>query len=193
MGKRVLSGLSMEVCAGDFIVVSGTNGSGKSTLVKVLLGLLGVSKGEVLHPSGAYRVGYLPQVHALDRSFPISVREVIRSGLGGASGLRRSWVRDRIEASLVRVGLSGQGGESIGKLSGGELQRTLLARALVSAPEVLIMDEPESHLDEAFKGEFGVILGEVKAGTSVVLVSHSPESHAGYMTEHIIMNGNVRT
>jgi zinc transport system ATP-binding protein len=188
-GVAVIRGMSVSVREGDFVLISGANGSGKTTAVKVLAGLLRPMKGEVRRQKGL-KVGYVPQVSEIDRRFPVLVEDMIYSGLMNEKGRREK--KTRVEGMLREMGLAGIERKGIGELSGGQLQRALLGRALVSKPEVLILDEPESHLDAGFEGRLGEILRGMGGGTSIVLVSHKGEWARGMITKEMKIEGNVR-
>ncbi|MDR3127416.1 MAG: ATP-binding cassette domain-containing protein [Tannerellaceae bacterium] len=188
-GIAIVEDLTLEVREGDFIAITGANGGGKTTVLKVLTGLLRPFSG-IIRRGGVggegLRIGYLPQVSVIDKTFPISVREVIVSGLLRGmwpfGGLGRGY-GGRVEEVLEMVGMGGYGSRAIGKLSGGELQRVLLGRAIVSSPDLLVLDEPESHLDKGFAeglcGLLGSFLGERSA---IVVASHSAGAFGSLLT-----------
>jgi len=121
-------------------------------------------------------VGYLPQVNAIDRRFPISVSEVVASGfLADTRGRRCSAEqRQRVEAVIDRMGLNDLARRPIGELSGGELQRAMLGRAIVAHPRLLVLDEPNTYMDRRFGDTLGDLLSEINREAAVVLVSHDP-------------------
>lgn len=179
-GKLALHDISLTVFDDDFLGIIGPNGGGKTTLLKVILGLLPPSKGSVhFFRKGvevpSLRIGYLPQMNGIDRKFPISVREVIASGLASGKPRFRGFTREqkaRIEAVVRQMGLEEAASRPISDLSGGQLQRVLLGRSLVSQPEVLILDEPNSYVDKRFESNFYKLLAEVNRESAVILVSH---------------------
>ena len=171
----VLTNVSFSINDRDFIGIIGPNGGGKTTLVKVILGLIKPVKGSIVYALDRSEIGYLPQSSHLDENFPISVREVIASGL--EHGLRmgnkiRSDEKHIIGSVLEKVGLESMQSRSIGELSGGELQRTMLARAIISSPKLLILDEPDSHVDNRFEMELYGLLKELNEHMTILLVSH---------------------
>ena len=137
-------------------------------------------------------VGYLPQKNAIDSHFPLTVSEVVASGLLGRRGLSREEISDRTAATLRTIEMEQYASQSIGRLSGGQVQRSLLGRALISGAPLLILDEPLSYVDKHFEHRIYDILREQKAsGTTVVLVSHEMTAIAEMATRHIIVDGTV--
>jgi len=174
-GQRVLNQVNLEVHEKDFIGIIGPNGGGKTTLLKVVMGLIKPEKGRVRYHMDARDIGYLPQGNQVDEKFPISVREVVASGLSQAPLLRhlaRHKEQKQLDQILDQLGLGALAGRPIGELSGGELQRSLLARAIVSSPRLLILDEPDTHVDNKFEMELYALLRELNASMTILLVSH---------------------
>jgi zinc transport system ATP-binding protein len=174
-GRPVLSGVSLDVTLGSLHLLVGPNGAGKSTLLAALLGLVEFGGRIRFHWRGAGRIGYVPQSFAVDRTLPLTVgeflalsrqRRPVSLGIGG--------VRVRLQSLLERVGLAGLLGRPLGGLSGGELRRVLLANAIDPVPELLLLDEPASGLDEMAVRRFEEVVVDLKraAGTSVLMVSH---------------------
>lgn len=125
--KTILRDVSLNVDKGDFVVITGPNGGGKTSLLRIILGLLSPTRGSV-EISRGFTIGYLPQKNHIDSHFPISVREVVESGLLGIKGISRDQRKAKTEEMLELIGLSSHASSAIGQLSGGQLQRTLLAR-----------------------------------------------------------------
>ncbi|MDO4789753.1 MAG: ATP-binding cassette domain-containing protein [Porphyromonas sp.] len=179
-GEIILPGVSFEIASNDFIGIIGPNGGGKTTLIKVLLGMIKPFSGKVLYgekesPFPPFEIGYLPQQNSIDKQFPISVYDVVSSGLvknwnKGTKGI--SDVRNKVENMLERVHMSAYRDTHIGKLSGGQLQRILLARALVSSPSLLILDEPNTYVDKRFEGHLYSLLPEINKETAIMVISH---------------------
>lgn len=120
-------------------------------------------------------MGYLPQYNTIDKKFPISVYEVVLSGLNKQKSLFRSFSKaqhDKVRETIARMGLEGLEQRAIGQLSGGQLQRALLGRALVSNPEVVILDEPNTYIDKRFEARLYALLEEINKECAIVLVSH---------------------
>ena len=171
----VLSDVSLSVYERDFIGIIGPNGGGKTTLVKAILGLLKPQKGSVEHSLDKSEIGYLPQGNQVDEKFPITVREVIASGLehGLKIEFRNAKRRQqKVEEALERVGMKALRSRPVGELSGGEFQRTLLARAIISSPKLLVLDEPDTHVDNQFETELYSLLKELNEQITILLVSH---------------------
>ena len=178
--NNVLENVDLEVDALDFASVIGPNGGGKTTLLKLALGLLEPTVGKVrvlgTSPRRArHRIGYMPQFATLDPSFPVRVIDVVLMGRLGPSRWIGPYSRqDRSAAQKVlsQVGLSGLERRGFSDLSGGQRQRVLLARALASDPELLLLDEPASGLDQKVERDFFELLRELNQTKTLVLVSH---------------------
>lgn len=178
--KTVLTDVNLEVFSRDFIGVIGPNGGGKTTLLKVILGLLAPKSGSVEYfregkPCSDLRMGYMPQQAMIDRCFPISVREVLLSGLNKERNLLhglKDAQKQRVKEIEEYLGLSELSASPISQLSGGQLQRTLLGRALVSNPELLILDEPNTYIDKFFERKLYNLLGEMNSCCAIIVVSH---------------------
>lgn len=178
--KVVLHDVSLDVWEGDFLGIIGPNGGGKTTLLKIILGLLSPAEGILkFYREGkevpGLKIGYLPQVNLIDRKFPISVKEVVSSGLSSEKPLFRGFTKEqekRIEEVIFQMGLEELVTRPIGELSGGQLQRVLLGRAIVSRPQVLILDEPNAYVDKRFELRFNELLDEVNKQSAIILVSH---------------------
>lgn len=179
--KTVLPPVSLEICTGDFIAVSGSNGGGKTTLLRIMLGLLRPTTGTVEYLSEGRTVtyiptGYLPQKSSVDSHFPMTVREVVNSGLLTA-GFRRPKAEDLDAARAIagHFGLSELLDRVLGDLSGGQVQRALIARALVSRPRFIVLDEPFSYLDRANSDLLTATLKELRGTATIIMVSHRRE------------------
>jgi zinc/manganese transport system ATP-binding protein len=183
-GDRTLwDGLDLDVAPGEFVAVLGPNGSGKTTLIRVLLGLLPLSAGEVRVGGTAPRrgnptIGYVPQQKALDPDLPLRGRDLVGLGLDGhrlGLGLAgRRQRRTRVDAALAAVGGTGYADAPVGRLSGGEQQRLRVAQALVGDPAVLLCDEPLLSLDLAHQRTVTQLIDARRrsAGTAVLFVTH---------------------
>lgn len=151
--------------------------------MRALLGLKKTERGSIrFYRDGQQvpdlNVGYLPQKSVIDPRFPITVAELVESGFLGKYGdvVPKQYRGERVEEVLARVGLSGLSDKTIGKLSGGQMQRALLGRALVALPEVLVLDEPSSYVDQSFEERMHEMLrDENKRGTTILYVSHQTE------------------
>ena len=178
--KPVLRNVSFDVWKDDFLGVIGPNGGGKTTLVKKILKLVKPFSGEIVYYDGQKRVpslkiGYLPQITPIDRNFPVSVYEVVASGLVGEKVMFHGFSagqKARINDVIAWVELESFANRAIGELSGGQLQRALLARAIVSRPQLLLLDEPNTYIDKHFESRFYELLCEINRRTAILLVSH---------------------
>jgi zinc transport system ATP-binding protein len=182
----VLKDVSLRVEPGTTLGLIGPNGGGKTTLIRLLLGLLEPTGGEIriagLAPDDAVAqgdvIGYLPQNPAApDSRFPISVRQVARLGLVGKTGMLRGYGRDDlsfVDELLAMVGMADRAEEPLGSLSGGQLQRVLIARALAARPKILLLDEPTTGIDRIGQQQFLVSIAALKKrlGLTVVFVTH---------------------
>ena len=188
-GRRVLDDVSAVVRHGDFVAVTGPNGGGKTTLMRIILGLLRPSSGNVAYCGGCTpAIGYLPQKNSIDPHFPITVREVVATGLLAHTSMTAADKDERIEQYIDLVELRPHADRSIGRLSGGQLQRALLARALVSRPSLIVMDEPLSYLDKHFEARLYDILRELRTRATIVLVSHEMGTIDNMATCHWIVD-----
>jgi zinc transport system ATP-binding protein len=182
-GRSVLRRVDLDVAAGEFVTLLGANGSGKSTLVRTAVGLVPSSAGTVElfgTPLAAFRdrqrLGYVPQQSRAVAGVPATMREVVMSGRLA----RRRFVGWRskadvaaVDAAIARVGLSHRAGSPVSEMSGGQQQRALIARALATEAELLIMDEPTAGVDHDNQESLAELLvGLVDEGTSVLLVAH---------------------
>ena len=183
--QLVLKHVDFAVERGSTLGLIGPNGGGKTTLIKLLLGLLAPTRGRIaidgLEPKQAVRrgdvVGYLPQNPSVPENFPITVRQLARLGLAGKTGLLRATPRGDlafVDGLLERVGVRDAADAPVGTLSGGQLQRALLARALAPRPRLLLLDEPTTGIDRGGQQRFIEFLADLKQdlGLTVVFVSH---------------------
>ncbi|ADK79352.1 metal ABC transporter ATP-binding protein [Sediminispirochaeta smaragdinae] len=177
---RVLESVSFEILQGDFAAIIGPNGGGKTTILKLILGLLIPDEGRIRlfdSPSeeARKRVGYVPQYTLFDPLFPATVEDVVLMGRLGAKSRLGFFRREdrRIAASALKtVGLEGLEKRPFPALSGGQRQRVLIARALASEADLLILDEPTSNVDRTAEKEIYTLLGSLKGEKTILLVSH---------------------
>jgi ABC-type Mn2+/Zn2+ transport system ATPase subunit len=183
-GRPLLSGIDLEVSAGDFLAVVGPNGGGKTTLLRTLLGVLSPVAGR-REQAGPLRVGYVPQRDHVDPLWPLTCGDVVLMGrvrLAGPGRRLASPDREKARAALGRVGIGDLEGEPFRTLSGGQRQRTLIARALAAEPELLALDEPTSGMDPAAEVAAMDLLRQLHrgGGLAIVMVSHRIEAVANH-------------
>lgn len=202
-GRRLWRGVDLRVGAGEFVAVLGPNGAGKSTLVKIILGLLPVTAGDVRvlgAPPGRAnrRIGYLPQRRAFEASLRIRGVDVVRLGWDGDrwgvplprrfSAARRA-AEARVAEVIDLVGASGYAHRPIGELSGGEQQRLLIAQALVRRPALLLLDEPLDSLDLPNQAATAALISRIcrAEGVGVVIVAHDVNPILGYLDQVVYL------
>jgi zinc transport system ATP-binding protein len=200
----VVDGLDLVVEGGQFVVLTGPNGSGKSTLIKLVVGLLSADEGTISilgspasDPEAQRSIGYAPQGSPGRMVLPVSVTEVVEAGLVPAGSLLRrvgSSEREAVDAALESVGLRELARECVFELSGGQQQRAVIARALVGARPVLILDEPTTGIDRAFRPRLVEELRRrADGGAAIVVVSHDPDDFHDQTDRILFMDeGRVR-
>lgn len=199
----LLRDASFAVAPAEFVAVIGANGSGKTTLMRLALGLLRPAEGEVRlfgAPLARFHdwplVGYVPQRAALDLTIPVSVEEVVRSGLAAQLGLLgrpTAGQRERLAHVLELLGVAHLRAAPMTRLSGGQQQRALIARALVTSPRVLVLDEPTTGVDAEARGVLRATLDHLVRleSVAVVYVSHDPEGFAGLAHRVVEVRGGL--
>ena len=193
----VLKEVDLSVYEKDFIGVIGPNGGGKTTLLKAILGLLKPMSGNIgfrKDMDGRKKpIGYLPQVKHIDKNFPITVYEVVRSGslMKNAKKTTSAEIRQKTERLLSEMGISSIRNKAIGELSGGQMQRVFLCRALLSDPKVLILDEPDTFVDNRFEAELYRKLKELNKEIAIILVSHDVGTISTYVKTIACVNGTL--
>lgn len=195
---EALQHVDLTVADDDFLGVIGPNGGGKTTLVKAILGAVPYTGRIELAPEllrGQERlIGYLPQIIRFDRSFPISIGEVVLSGLQGRRGWRSRYsTADRRQAQelLDGAGIDDLAGMPVGAVSGGQLQRALLCRAVISEPKLLILDEPTNFVDNRFEKELYRMLKEFNRRMAIIMVSHDLGTISSVVKEIVCVNRQV--
>lgn len=176
----VLENISLDIEEKEFLGIIGPNAGGKSTLLKLVLGLLKPQSGSIRIQGKKPRqqrniIGYVPQYPAFSRDFPITVKQAVLLGRLGMGGLLGRYSRDDHEAAeqaLAEVEAENLANRLIGALSGGQLQRVLLARALVSNPQILILDEPTANIDMRLESDIFDQLKQLNQRMSIIVVSH---------------------
>jgi zinc transport system ATP-binding protein len=183
-GREVLHDVSLSIAPGEIVTIVGPNGSGKSTLLRALLGILPPAKGAVQRKAGL-RIGYVPQRLQIDPTLPLTVRRFL------SLPVRRPDAE--AQAALARCGVPDVAGQQMTGLSGGQFQRVLLARALLNAPDLLILDEPTQGLDQPGEAAFYRLIDEVRraTGTAVLMVSHDLHVVMSASDRVICLNGHI--
>lgn len=180
-GRSILDDASLKIYSGDFMAIVGPNGSGKSTLMKICTGLMKPRQGSVILFGKEIskfkewgRIGYVPQnATSFNQGFPATVEEVVKSNLYSKVGLMGRINKKHIEKvheSLDLVGMLDFKDRMVGKLSGGQQQRVFIAKALVSSPEILFMDEPTSGIDASSEKDFYALMEELNKNKNITIV-----------------------
>ena len=185
-----IRGVDLDVRAGDMTAFVGPNGAGKSTLLKALVGLLPANEGRVERSVPDLRIGYVPQKLSFDLSFPISVGEFHTVNLpekflwwGGVSRKRRATVLE----ALGRLQVAGLADQPLGTLSGGQLQRVLIAAALLQRPQILMLDEPSANIDRRGTDELRELLATIHREQSLAVIFVSHDLHfVGNLAERVL-------
>lgn len=185
----ILKDISFEIYDDDFIGIIGPNGGGKTTLLNVILGLIKPYKGTInfyndIRSERKNKIGYLPQLNKIDKKFPITVQEVVLSGLIYGTdffGRYTKSQKEKAKETLTRIGICDIKDVTIGELSGGQMQKVLLARAIVSSPRLLILDEPNTFVDNQFEGELYEILKDLNNEMAIIIVSHDVGTISSYI------------
>lgn len=195
-GFNALSDINFIALRGDFISVIGSNGSGKTTLIKTILGIYKNYSGEILvngkdHRLASSSIAYVPQVKTLDFSFPAKVMELVASGLLG------SWpvmigkdLKKQCHEMLEKMNSLHLAQRQLAELSGGELQRVYLARALIKSPDLLLLDEPVTGIDFICESDINAIINEYNKSrdTTIIMVTHDISSAYEHTQRALILN-----
>ena len=194
--KNILEDINLDIYQGDFLLITGPNGGGKTSLLRTILRLQSPTKGQITffrqgEPVSSLDMGYLPQKNSIDSRFPITVEEVVASGLMGNTqkGNTKFDSKKEIDEMLDLMGITALRNNPIGVLSGGQLQRFLFGRALISKPEMLILDEPASYIDRQFGNRMFEILRDLSSnGTTIMMVSHEIEPFITLSNRNLYIN-----
>ncbi len=201
-GSYVLNDVSLKIFPGEFIGIIGPNGGGKTTLLKLIMGFLRPTTGTIqvagkaagIQQSHAVGLSYVPQSVRFDREFPISVQEVVLTGLltklawHGCFGQKeKSLVHD----TLKQMNLYELRDCAFGKLSGGQAQRVLIARALIAKPHILILDEPTASVDKQSETDIYHTLKALKGSMTILMVTHNLQATLEYVERVLCVQGNV--
>lgn len=179
-GRPQIKDVNLIIGRNDFVGIVGPNGGGKTTMLRLILKLLPPMEGRVSYWREGNEVkrldiGYLPQYNNIDREFPISVEETVLQGLNGKKPLFRSFNaehRRKAAMALQRLNIADLARDPIRKLSGGQLQRVLFARAIVGEPEVLVLDEPNTYVDSNTELLMRSLVEELNKKCAIIMVSH---------------------
>ncbi len=183
-GHTAIQNVNLTVKQGDFIAMIGPNGGGKTTLLKLILGLLRPNRGQIRvmdRPANkaSHLIGYVPQDIHLNQSFPITVTDIVRMGKLKPSKIKRTrWLnnaakeRREVFEVLERLEIASYANSRISELSGGQRQRVLIARALASQPQLLLLDEPTASIDTKGQADFFRLLKELNKAITILVVSH---------------------
>lgn len=193
--KIILKDINLDIKEGDFLAVTGPNGGGKTTLLRILLRLLNPTAGSVSYgfsnTAERLAIGYLPQKNMIDQRFPITVKEAINLGLMAVKSKSRQEKAKMLEETVDLMGLREHANHAIGEISGGQLQRALFGRAIISHPQMLVLDEPLSYLDKHYEKRIYEIIENLMPTTTFVLVSHEMSKIAEMANRHIIIDGSL--
>jgi zinc transport system ATP-binding protein len=195
----IFTNADLTVYNHDFLVMIGPNGGGKTTLIRYILGLKKPLIGTITYfkndtQTSNLTMGYLPQYNAIDKKFPVSVEEVVLSGLNSQKKLWKRFTaeqHEQVKKVIKRMGLNGIEDKTIGELSGGQIQRALLGRAIVSNPDVVILDEPSTYIDKEFQSQLYKLLQEINKDSAIILVSHDVNNAIRYATRIVYINHGV--
>jgi zinc transport system ATP-binding protein len=183
----VLKDINFRVSENDFIGVIGPNGGGKTTLLKVILGLLKPLEGKIVFNNELLNeksIGYLPQMSTGDINYPVTVTDIVLSGLMISKGIiSRMSSSDKKKAEMViaELGLKEMASSTLNELSGGQMQRVFLGRAIIGNPKLLLLDEPGNFVDTTFENDFYEKLRDLNNRMAILMVSHD----VGTISSHI--------
>ena len=199
-GRIQLRDANIDIDDRDFVGIVGPNGGGKTTLLRVLLGLLKPYSGTIVFQRDgksvdSLSVGYLPQTRDIDTDFPMSVADIVASGMNTPRRLFGGYSkeqRERANKIMHTIGISDFARRPVKALSGGEFQRVLFARALVSRPELLILDEPDNFVDDNFESFMYDTIRKVNNQAAIVMVSHDRQFVESYAKKIIEVNERIK-
>lgn len=188
---HLLQDVSLQIDEGEFIGIMGPNGGGKTTLLKLIMSFLTPTAGEIQVRG---KIGYVPQVQRTDRDFPITVTELI---LLGALSRTTFWgtypaeIKGKARYLMNKLGLTAHKNKVFGALSGGLAQRALLARALLSDPDILLLDEPTANIDASSSKVIFEMLAKLKGKKTILLVTHDLKTIIERVDRVLCVQGNV--
>jgi zinc transport system ATP-binding protein len=190
----VLRNVSMKINENDFIGVIGPNGGGKTTLLKLILGLIKPEKGEIIFSGNLLNrtsIGYLPQISTGDVNYPVTVFDVVLSGMMIRKNILSGMSLDdksRARSIIDEIGLTDYAGASLNELSGGQLQKVFLGRAIIGSPRLLLLDEPGNFVDSTFENDFYSRLKELNSRMAILMVSHDVGMVSSYVKSFACVN-----
>jgi zinc transport system ATP-binding protein len=197
-GAPVLSDVSLNIRKKEFVAFIGPNGGGKTTLIKLLLGILKPDRGTIKimgqpPAKAAYHIGYVPQDVSINKSFPISVMDVVLMGRLQFHRWSRLSKKDRIAAknALESLEMIEFQNRKIDDLSGGQRERVFIARALATEPDILFLDEPTANIDSQGRTDLYALLKELNKTKTIFVVSHDTMVLSSYVTSVACVNKNV--
>jgi len=191
--ELILKEVDLKINPLDFIGVIGPNGGGKTTLVRIILGLLKPLSGKLIKSKGIH-IGYLPQASNTDRKFPVTAIEVVLSGLMSEKLLTGRYSnKDKTRAGeiLTLMGIKHLADKNVGELSGGQMQRVLLGRAVIAEPDLLILDEPDTFVDNKFEHDLYELLKELNKKMAILMISHDVGTITSYVKTIACINRNL--
>mgnify|MGYP001162096608 CR=1 FL=1 len=192
--RTVLEDISLTISEGDFMGVIGPNGGGKTTLLKLILGIVRPTSGTVRYNESLIdrrNIGYLPQVSHVDSAFPLVVKDIVLSGLMMHKKLYGRMDRadkERAQNIIRELGLQGYEKATLSELSGGQVQRVFLGRALAGNPRLLLLDEPDNFVDTSFENEFYLRLRELNKKMAILMASHDVGTVSSYVKSFACVN-----
>ena len=195
----ILQDINLDIAEGEFAAIIGPNGAGKSTLIKLILGLLPLQEGRIeidgephLNWLKHHPMGYLPQDEKFDRRFPATAKDIVLMGLAAELKPAQRFStsqKERAREAMQQTGCWEQAKKPIGALSGGEMQRVMLARAIVGGSKYLFLDEPEASVDQAGVKNFFVLLKELnQQGRTIITISHDLHTLTSFCSFLICLN-----
>lgn len=198
-GTEALRDVSLSLKKGEFLGIIGPNGGGKSTFLKLLLGILKPDRGRILilgetPNTASQRVGYVPQNTDFSTRFPISVQDVALMGRLARSRIGKRYTdedREMVRSVLEKVGMWDFHRRPIGELSGGQRQRVFIARALLTEPEILFLDEPTASVDAEFQVDLYDFLKELNRDVTIVVITHDVGMVSSYMKSIACVNRHL--
>jgi zinc transport system ATP-binding protein len=193
----VLQDIDFSVNENDFIGVIGPNGGGKTTLLKIILGLLKPVKGNLTFNDkllNGNSIGYLPQISTGDINYPVTVTDIILSGLMIGKGIisrMSSSDKKKAEQVIIELGLEGLSKATLNELSGGQMQRVFLGRAIIGNPRLLLLDEPGNFVDTTFENDFYEKLKDLNNRMAILMVSHDIGTISAHIKSFACVNRNL--